>query len=199
MLSSLSHLFPCLCDASRNASASKDAMKLIIPVALSFLMSLQANASMVRVVEVSDGRTVVVDSNGERKTLRLAGISVVDEARATALLRWTVGTSWILAEPLAGGDYLLFRSPDALFVNRELVLRGYARATQHGIEPESNLRVTYLGEVEPAGDRPVVSGGRAPRTNNGTARRSSASPSRRARTPGARPRPPRPASSSRVK
>jgi hypothetical protein len=124
-------------------------MKNIIFVVLSFLVSLNVHAAMVRVVEVQDGRTLVVERNGQRETIRLAGISIVDEARASDLLQWTLGTSWILAERQPNGEHFVFRSPDAMFVNRELVTRGYARATQYGIEPESNLRVTYLGDVEP--------------------------------------------------
>jgi hypothetical protein len=124
-------------------------MKNIIFAVLSFVISIQIEAAMVRVVEVQDGRTLVVELNGQRETIRLAGIDIVDEARASDLLQWTLGTSWILAERQAGGEHFVFRSPDALFVNRELVLRGFARATQYGIEPESNLRVTYLGDVEP--------------------------------------------------
>lgn len=153
-------------------------MKIIITAVLSFLISRQMDAAMVRVLEVQDGRTVVVESNGQRETIRLAGVSIVDEASAATLLRWTVGTSWILAEPQPGGEHFVFRSPDALFVNRELVLRGYARATQHGIEPESNLRVTYLGEVDPAADRPSVS----------PAPRSSPRPPRKPRVPRAKPK-----------
>lgn len=135
---------------------------------------------MVRVVAVQDSRTLVIERNGARETVRLAGLEIQDEFRATELLRWTVGASWILAEVRDDGDYFVWRSPDALFINRELVQRGFARATQFGIEAESTLHVTYLGEVNPAGTRPVSAA--APRTGSDTRLRSSAPPSRKTRS-----------------
>jgi hypothetical protein len=120
-----------------------------IHLILSMTFALCANAGMVRVVGVENGRTVTIERDGTRELIQLAGVAVVDEHRAAELLRWTIGTSWVLLERHADGDWLMWRSPDALFVNRELVLRGYARATALGIEPAPTLRVTYLGEVDP--------------------------------------------------
>ena len=143
-------------------------MKNIL-IILSLLGSVCLRAEMVRVVAVENSRTLVVERNGAREQVHLAGVAIVDEARAAQLLRWTVGTSWVLLEPHPGGGHLVYRSPDALFVNRELVQRGYARATQHGIEAASNLIVTYLGEIDP----PATS--TAPRQKRSdTSRRSSA-------------------------
>lgn len=130
---------------------------------------------MVRVVDVQDAHTLVVERNGARESLALAGITVTDDARAEELLRWTLRDAWVFTE-----NGLVYRSPDALFINRELVLRGYARATQHGIEPQSNLIVTYLGEVNPAWTSPLSETAR--RTNSGTYPRSSAPPPPRSRT-----------------
>jgi hypothetical protein len=139
---------------------------------LGILFAIRVDAAMVRVVDVQDGRTLVIERNGSRETVRLAGITVTDETRAAELLRWTVVSFWVLVEPDAGGGHFAFRSPDALFVNRELVLRGYARATAHGIEPERNLVVTYLGTIDPPA---VPTAASAPRTSSGTRRRSTAS------------------------
>lgn len=147
-------------------------MKLI-PLILSLTMAVCAQARMVRVVSVDDHQSLTIEHDGRRERIQLAGVEILDPQNAMQLLRWTIGTSWVLAEKHAGGGYLLFRSPDALFVNRELVVRGYARATTFGIEPESNLKVTYLGQVEV----PFIAGPRG--TDSDTRPRSKTSPSRR--------------------
>lgn len=135
---------------------------------------------MVRVVGVVDGKTIEVESGGTRQRLTLAGISLTDPLRAHELLRWTVGMFWVMVEPAPGGNgVLVYRSPDALFVNRELVLRGFAKATLAGIEPDHRLAVTYLGEL----DQPDARPGRGAtadrrRTGSDTSRRSPARPRR---------------------
>jgi hypothetical protein len=144
---------------------------------LSLMIPVCAQAAMVRVVSVDDARSITVEENGRRVRIQLAGLVITDAARASDLLRWTIGTSWVLIEPHAGGGHLVWRSPDALFVNRELVVRGYARATTFGIEPESNLNVTYLGQIDPPLSPPT-----ARRTRSGSDRRSTTPPSRT--TPG---------------
>ncbi len=116
---------------------------------------------MVRVTAVVDGRTIEVEHAGVRERVTLAGVAITDPLRATELLRWTIGSFWVMLESTPNGA-LVYRSPDALFVNRELVLRGYARATMAGIEPENRLAVTYLGEINP----PAVTA--PPRTRSDT-------------------------------
>ena len=143
---------------------------------LGIFLAIRVDAAMVRVVDVHDGRTLVIERNGARETVQLAGVTILDEARAKDLLRWNVVTKWVMIEAHAAGGYLVYRSPDALFVNRELVLRGYARATEHGIEPERNLVVTYLGVIDPPAT-PVTSS-RSSQRSSGTSRRSTT-----ARTP----------------
>jgi len=150
---------------------------ILVSLLLALLPALSSHAEMVRVVEVRDSQTLVIERNGTRESVRLAGLAILDETRATQLLRWTVGTSWVLVERHAGGGHLVYRSPDALFVNRELVARGYARATLHGIEEQPNVIVTYLGEINP----PAIAS--PPQTGSGTSRRSSARPARQTRTP----------------
>jgi len=154
-------------------------MKNLI-LALGILIAIRVDAAMVRVVDVRDGRTLVIERNGSRETIQLAGIAITDETRAADLLRWNIASTWVMVEPHASGGHLVYRSPDALFVNRELVLRGYARATEHGIEPPRNLIVTYLGTIDP----PATS--TAPRTRSDTSRRSPASPSQRTERAGRR-------------
>ena len=151
---------------------------------LGILFVLRVDAAMVRVVDVRDGRTLVVERNGSRETVHLAGVVILDEARATELLRWNVLSTWVMVEAHASGGHLVYRSPDALFVNRELVLRGYARATEFGIEPDRNLAVTYLGIFDPP-SAPVTA--TRPRTSSDTSRRSPTTRAPRTRA-GSRPR-----------
>ena len=134
-----------------------------------------AVGAMARVVAVVDGRTIEVDRAGARERVTLAGVAITDALRAQELLRWTIGTSWVMLESTPDGA-LVYRSPDALFINRELVLRGYAKATLPGIEPEQRLSVTYLGEL----DRPGISADRK-RTRSDTRRPPPAPRSRAAR------------------
>jgi hypothetical protein len=159
------------------------------------LFGIRVHAAMVRVIAVADARTLVIDDNGRQQRIRLGGIAITDETQATELLRWTAGDKWVFMEKLPDGEHLVWRSPDALFLNREVVLRGFARATQAGVEAESNLRVTYLGIVDPPGPQRLtaaeadrVTGRAAPRTRGGTRTRSSGSPSGRARAPRSTPR-----------
>lgn len=139
---------------------------------------------MVRVVAVEDGRTITIDRNGARERIRLAGVTVTDDARARELLRWTAGNAWVMLEPAGAGEFLVYRSPDALFLNRELVLRGYAVATIHGIEPDLRAPSRYLGEIDPPDVRRQSRVSESePRKRSGTSRRSTAPRSRSSRSP----------------
>ena len=144
-----------------------------------FLTAGVSAAPMLRVTAIKDARTLVVDGAAE---VRLAGVEITNDLAARELLRWSVGTSWVMVERLQDGSALVYRSPDALFVNRELVLRGYARATLPGIEPESFVATTYLGVVD--------STPRTPPKTTATAAKSEAAPRTRSgkspRSPGSR-------------
>lgn len=102
-----------------------------------FLCSLSASAGMVRVVDVVDGRTIVVDDHGRPVTVTLGGVVVPDDETADAVtwLKRLVLGQWVLVE--TGG--FVYRSPDALFVNNEMSRRAW-----RGIP-----RFVYLGIVEP--------------------------------------------------
>ena len=146
-------------------------MNRILYTILILLFAVRAEAAMVRVLAIENARTLTVaDQNGNRFRVILAGIAITDELRARELLRWTVGSAWVMLES-RGGEVLAYRSPDALFINRELVLRGYARATLPGIAPAYHLDVTYLGQLEPEVRERGSSGG-APRKSSGTSTRS---------------------------
>jgi hypothetical protein len=177
--------------------------KIIFIITSLFLFTLRAEAAMVRVIGIENGRTITIDDRGTRVSVQLAGVVITDELRARELLRWTIGGAWVMLEDIPedipkdkGGAALVYRSPDALFINRELVLRGCARATLPGIEPENRPAVTYLGEINPEGpqrdgpQRGARSAAPAPGSGSGTRRRPRASPtpagrSRSSRTPGA--------------
>lgn len=149
-----------------------------------FLFAINAEAAMVRVVSIEDGRTITVERNGSRERIRLAGVELIDDAQARELLRWTAG-EWVMLEAAGSGGFLVYRSPDALFLNRELVLRGFARATLDGIAPDLRPPSRYLGIYDPPRTQtPPQSRVNAPsrrRTSSDTSRRSPA-----ARTPRAR-------------
>lgn len=129
---------------------------------------------MLRVVRIGDNATVVVSRDGHETALKLAGIEITHPQAAQELLRWTITGAWIMVEPVSKEAVFLYRSPDALFINRELVARGYARATMPGVEAVSHVTVTYLGESNPPDTRAAA------QTSSGrrTSRRSKASPAR---------------------
>ena len=97
-----------------------------------FALPLGANTT-VRVARVTDSRTIVLDS-GRTVTLRGVDIPPADEAMAADYLRSLLGNGWVLVED---GD--VYRSPDALYVNGQLITHAYRGAA----------RMTYLGESMP--------------------------------------------------
>lgn len=135
---------------------------------------------MVRVVAIEDGRTIVVERGTARERVRLAGVTITDDARAKELLRWTAGEAWVMLEAAEGGEFLVYRSPDALMLNRELVARGFARATLPSIQPDLRAPSRYLGEWNPPASstqsKQKVSESTPRRTRSGTSRRSQGSP-----------------------
>jgi hypothetical protein len=152
----------------------------IFAIVLFVLVATHAEGAMYRVLEVVDGRTIVVDRAGARATVILAGVDLVDEDAARALLDWTLASAWVMLEKQPGGCFV-YRTPDAMFLNRELVLRGYARSTLPGVEPPQTVPVTYLGQLRPSAGAPTMTEQRAapkPKSGSGTRRRSPARPSR---------------------
>lgn len=156
-------------------SPIEERMKIIHTIIFSLVAAVCADAApMARVSAIKNGRTLIIDGGAE---LRLAGIEITNDAAARELLRWSLGTSWVMVERMADGSALVYRSPDAMFINRELVLRGYAQATLPGIEPSDRINVTYLGVVDP-GPRSTSGAGAtasraAPRTGSDKSARSS--------------------------
>ena len=93
---------------------------------------------MSRVVEVRDGRSIVVETGGIVSEVVLSGVAIPagEAARAADYLRRELGRSWVYVEK---GE--VYRSPDGLHVNDAMRRRVW-------------LGFTYLGEVNPAGRQP---------------------------------------------
>ena len=143
----------------------------------SLSLSLRLDAEMVRVIGVIDGQTLVVERRGAPAEVKLAGIALIDDRNAQELMQWTLVSTWVMLDEQPTGGFYVYRSPDALFVNRELVARGFARATLPTIEPHQHVVVTYLGTIRGLGVRtPSVRG-----TGSGTSSPVPAKPSRQPR------------------
>ena len=110
-------------------------MKRFFAMLVFCLVALPIGAgTMVRVARVIDSRTIVLDG-GATVTLRGVDVAPADEAMAAGYLRSILGNNWVLVEN--GGD--VYRSPDALYVNGQLITHAYRGAA----------RMTYLGESMP--------------------------------------------------
>ncbi|HYK02044.1 MAG TPA: hypothetical protein VE974_09820 [Thermoanaerobaculia bacterium] len=145
---------------------------------LTLFIALRAEGATVRVTAVENGRTLVVERHGKSERVTLAGVAVTDDASARTMLEWTLVSRWVSLEQTSGGHFV-YRSPDALFINRELVLRGFARATLSGIEPVSHVPVTYLGTLDLPAPTPAVRNASGSRTGSAPSSRRSTSRSRR--------------------
>ena len=99
---------------------------------------------MSRVVAIVDPQTITIDCNGVVANVRLAGIEITDARNAFALLSWTVSDAWVLVE-----NGLVYRSPDGLLVNRELVAKRFAVSTAPETSVAASTRGVYLGEAAP--------------------------------------------------
>ena len=126
------------------------AIRISFTISLLVLLSTIATAApRVRVVDVKDSHTIVVDNRGIAATVRLAQ-SVVppdEEQAAAAYLRNALVSSWVLVETDARGESYVYRSPDGLFVNGELARRAYA---------SGRTTMVWLGESNPGPQRTVT-------------------------------------------
>lgn len=123
---------------SSQVSATHEIMNRFFVYALClFALNTSAAASMVRVVEVTDARTIVVDDAGRRSTVHLAGIELADDdtAPAAQYLRGLTLGMWVLVD----GNFI-YRSPDGLYINGEMSRHPWRTST----------RMRYLGESDPA-------------------------------------------------
>lgn len=140
-------------------------------MALCLLLAWPAFGAMFRVVRVQDSRTIVVAAaDGVQRPVVLRGVSVPPEleAEAAAHLRRIVERTWVLVEN--GGD--VYRSPDVLFVNGEMIRRAW----------RAGVPMTYHGELD-LGPRETA----AKPAAKPAARGKAASPSKSPRSGRARP------------
>jgi hypothetical protein len=108
-----------------------------------FLIAVSLHAApMMRVVRVAGPATIVVEHDGISSVVRLTGIEITDPSKAFAYLSWTIGSSWVMVE-----DGRVYRSPDALLINDDLVRKGFARSTSSTLV--TRTPAVYLGELNP--------------------------------------------------
>ncbi|HSP16445.1 MAG TPA: hypothetical protein VLV78_16995 [Thermoanaerobaculia bacterium] len=106
-----------------------------------FAISARA-ASMARVVRIAGPSTIVVIRDNVQSEVALTGIEITDPQNATGFLSWTLDSAWVAIE-----DGQVYRSPDAMLINAELVKKGYARPTGAAI-PAVHTNAVYLGELD---------------------------------------------------
>jgi hypothetical protein len=109
-----------------------------------FPQSMMAAVPMARFSKVIDSSTIVVERMGGTEVVRLANVNVAaeDEQAARDYLTEKLTGSYVYVE---NGN--VYRSPDALFINRELAYGAYA---------SSSTKMRVFGEVNP-GPRPQKS------------------------------------------
>ena len=110
---------------------------------------------MVRVVDVKDARTLIVDRGGVRSELRLGDVIIPpgEEAAAIEFLRGKVVEHYVMVEAGIHGDAYVYRSPDALFINGELLRRAYL---------QKGTKMTIVGESSPGPERATRGETRSP-------------------------------------
>ena len=106
-------------------------MKSFIICIFVVLSPLSASAAMVRAAAVIDSRTIVIEG-GATVTLRGVEVPAGEEMAARLYLARLVAGNWIYVD---AGD--VYRSPDALFVNGEMIRRAW----------RSSAQMRYLGEL----------------------------------------------------
>jgi len=113
-------------------------------------------APMVRVIDVKDARTLIVDRAGIAGEVRLGDVVIPpgEETTAVDFLRATLVQHYVMVESNSRGEAYVYRSPDALFINGELLRRAYL---VHG------TRMVIVGESSPGPERATRS---APREEN---------------------------------
>ncbi|MGZ7080198.1 MAG: hypothetical protein ACXVJT_12350 [Thermoanaerobaculia bacterium] len=145
--------------------------RIAILIVISLSVVPTSSAGMARIVEIVDSHTVITDEQGARSTVHLSGVIVPagDESTAAEYLRRITASGWVLVErdAVRPGEGFLFRSPDGLSINGEMIRAAY-------LQPGTPM--IYLGESNPgprheprvAAPRIVV---RAPRTTHPVRRR----------------------------
>lgn len=99
--------------------------------------AVHAASRMAQFVSAPDGHTIVVRRDGIDERVQLANVFLApeDEPAAREFLERRLGGKWVYVE-----EGNVYRSPDALFINRELAYRAFAA-------PQLQMRV--FGEIDP--------------------------------------------------
>ena len=120
-------------------------MKSFIICIFVVLSPLSASAAMVRAAAVIDSRTIVIEG-GATVTLRGVEVPAGEEMAARLYLARLVAGNWIYVD---AGD--VYRSPDALFVNGEMIRRAWRSSTQMRYLGELNLGPRVGRVLNPSG------------------------------------------------
>jgi hypothetical protein len=109
-----------------------------------FSPSVMAAVPMARFSKVIDSHTIVVERIGGSEIVHLANVAIpaADEQAARDYLAEKLTGSYVYVE-----DGNVYRSPDALFINRELAYGAYL---------SSSTKMRVFGEMDP-GPRPQKS------------------------------------------
>jgi hypothetical protein len=109
-----------------------------------FSHSMMAAVPMARFSKVIDSHTIVVERTGGTEVVHLSNVNIpsADEEAARDYLFEKLTGAYVYVE---NGN--VYRSPDALFINRELAYGAYA---------SSSVKMRVFGEVNP-GPRPQKS------------------------------------------
>ena len=103
-------------------------------------------APMVRVIDVKDARTLIVDRAGVAAEVRLGDVVIPpgEEPAAIEFLRGKVVQHFVMLESSSRGEAYVYRSPDALFINGELLRRAYL---------VQGTKMVIVGESSPGPER----------------------------------------------
>lgn len=118
--------------------------RIAIFIVFSLCVVSNCVAGMARVVEIIDSHTVLTDEHGVRSSVHLSGVVVpeAEESAAAELLGRITASGWVLIERDAArpGEAFLYRSPDGLSINGEMIRAAYR---------QPGTRMVYLGESDP--------------------------------------------------
>ncbi len=117
--------------------------RFILCVCIFIPVQLMAAVPMARFVKAIDSHTIVVERVDATEVVHLTNVDIPaqDEQAAREYIQTMLEGTYVYVE-----NGKVYRSPDALFINRELAFGAYAAPT---------LKRRVLGEINP-GPRPIT-------------------------------------------
>ena len=111
--------------------------RFILCVSLVIPTQLMAAVPMAKFSKVIDSKTIVVERIDGNEVVHLTNVDIPaeDEQAARDYLQQTLEGTYVYVE-----NGKVYRSPDALFINRELAFGAYAAPT---------LKMHYFGDINP--------------------------------------------------